>query len=72
VCLAVIRLSLFKYLLLLYCPRRGRDSLPTFRQFFSSAFSLTYVSLASMKVPPDSLRVRFLEQITPVLTHLKS
>ncbi|PWA17413.1 hypothetical protein CCH79_00011410 [Gambusia affinis] len=40
--------------------RRGRDSLPTFRQFFSSAFSLTYVSLASMKVPPDSLRALFL------------
>ncbi|KAM4557006.1 capping protein, Arp2/3 and myosin-I linker protein 3 isoform 1-T1 [Fundulus diaphanus] len=40
--------------------RRGRDSLPTFRQFFSSAFSLTQVSLASMKVPPDSLRALFL------------
>lgn len=36
--------------------RKARDSLPTFRQFFSSAFSLTHVSLASMKVPPDSLR----------------
>lgn len=36
--------------------RKARDSLPSFRQFFSSAFSLTYVSLASMKVPPDSLR----------------
>ncbi|XP_026169417.1 capping protein, Arp2/3 and myosin-I linker protein 3 [Mastacembelus armatus] len=40
--------------------RRARDSLPTFRQFFSSAFSLTHVSLASMKVPPDSLRALFL------------
>uniref|UniRef100_A0A3P8QPK3 CARMIL pleckstrin homology domain-containing protein n=1 Tax=Astatotilapia calliptera TaxID=8154 RepID=A0A3P8QPK3_ASTCA len=37
-----------------------RDSLPTFRQFFSSAFSLTHVSLASMKVPPDSMRALFL------------
>ncbi|TKS80297.1 Capping protein [Collichthys lucidus] len=36
--------------------RKARDSLPTFRQFFSSAFSLTHVSLSSMKVPPDSLR----------------
>ena len=36
--------------------RKARDSLPTFRQFFSSAFSLSHVSLASMKVPPDSLR----------------
>lgn len=36
--------------------RKARDSLPTFRQFFSSAFSLTHVSLASVKVPPDSLR----------------
>ncbi|TWW72980.1 myosin-I linker protein 3 [Takifugu flavidus] len=35
--------------------RKARDSLPTFRQFFSSAFSLTHVSLASMKVPPDWL-----------------
>uniref|UniRef100_A0A3Q3WH06 Uncharacterized protein n=1 Tax=Mola mola TaxID=94237 RepID=A0A3Q3WH06_MOLML len=40
--------------------RKARDSLPTFRQFFSSAFSLTHVSLASMKVPPDSLRALFL------------
>ncbi|KAM9719685.1 capping protein, Arp2/3 and myosin-I linker protein 3 isoform 2-T2 [Menidia menidia] len=40
--------------------RKARDSLPTFRQFFSSAFSLTQVSLASMKVPPDSLRALFL------------
>nr|XP_019968766.1 PREDICTED: capping protein, Arp2/3 and myosin-I linker protein 3-like isoform X4 [Paralichthys olivaceus] len=40
--------------------RKARDSLPTFRQFFSSAFSLSYVSLASMKVPPDSLRALFL------------
>ncbi|KAM6920461.1 capping protein, Arp2/3 and myosin-I linker protein 3 [Lycodopsis pacificus] len=40
--------------------RKARDSLPTFRQFFSSAFSLTHVSLASVKVPPDSLRALFL------------
>ncbi|XP_049889287.1 capping protein, Arp2/3 and myosin-I linker protein 3 isoform X2 [Epinephelus moara] len=40
--------------------RKARDSLPTFRQFFSSAFSLTHVSLACMKVPPDSLRALFL------------
>ncbi|XP_058499338.1 capping protein, Arp2/3 and myosin-I linker protein 3 isoform X4 [Solea solea] len=40
--------------------RKARDSLPTFRQFFSSAFSLTHVSLASTKVPPDSLRALFL------------
>ncbi|XP_055359768.1 capping protein, Arp2/3 and myosin-I linker protein 3 isoform X2 [Betta splendens] len=40
--------------------RKVRDTLPTFRQFFSSAFSLTHVSLASMKVPPDSLRALFL------------
>ncbi|KAM3866143.1 capping protein, Arp2/3 and myosin-I linker protein 3 [Diretmus argenteus] len=40
--------------------RKARDSLPTFRQFFSSAFSLTHVSLACVKVPPDSLRALFL------------
>uniref|UniRef100_H3CR89 Capping protein regulator and myosin 1 linker 3 n=1 Tax=Tetraodon nigroviridis TaxID=99883 RepID=H3CR89_TETNG len=40
--------------------RKARDSLPTFRQFFSSAFSLSHVSLASMKVPPDWLRALFL------------
>uniref|UniRef100_A0A1A7XJJ3 Leucine rich repeat containing 16B n=1 Tax=Iconisemion striatum TaxID=60296 RepID=A0A1A7XJJ3_9TELE len=40
--------------------RKARDSLPSFRQFFSSAFSLTQVSLASMKVPPDTLRALFL------------
>ncbi|CAL1580131.1 unnamed protein product [Knipowitschia caucasica] len=43
-----------------FAHRKVRDSLPTFRQFFSSAFSLTHVSLASMKVPPDSLRALFL------------
>nr|XP_020459142.1 capping protein, Arp2/3 and myosin-I linker protein 3-like isoform X2 [Monopterus albus] len=36
--------------------RRVKDTLPSFRQFFSSAFSLTHVSLASMKLPPDVLR----------------
>ncbi|XP_037325813.2 capping protein, Arp2/3 and myosin-I linker protein 3-like isoform X1 [Pungitius pungitius] len=36
--------------------RKAKDTLPLFRQFFSSAFSLTYVSLASMKLPPDVLR----------------
>ncbi|TNM87511.1 hypothetical protein fugu_005732 [Takifugu bimaculatus] len=36
--------------------RKVKDSLPLFRQFFSSAFSLTYVSLAAMKLPPDVLR----------------
>ncbi|XP_041913519.1 capping protein, Arp2/3 and myosin-I linker protein 3-like isoform X3 [Alosa sapidissima] len=36
--------------------RKVKDSLPYFRQFFSSAFSLTHVSLSSMKLPPDVLR----------------
>ncbi|XP_036969838.1 capping protein, Arp2/3 and myosin-I linker protein 3-like isoform X2 [Acanthopagrus latus] len=36
--------------------RKVKDTLPLFRQFFSLAFSLTYVSLASMKLPPDVLR----------------
>uniref|UniRef100_A0A3B4VKS9 Capping protein, Arp2/3 and myosin-I linker protein 3-like n=1 Tax=Seriola dumerili TaxID=41447 RepID=A0A3B4VKS9_SERDU len=36
--------------------RKVKDTLPMFRQFFSSAFSLTHVSLASMKLPPDVLR----------------
>ncbi|XP_034555561.1 capping protein, Arp2/3 and myosin-I linker protein 3-like isoform X2 [Notolabrus celidotus] len=36
--------------------RKVKDTLPLFRQFFSSAFSLTYVSLASTKLPPDVLR----------------
>ncbi|XP_008280204.1 leucine-rich repeat-containing protein 16B-like [Stegastes partitus] len=36
--------------------RKVKDTLPLFRQFFSSAFSLTHVSLASMKLPPDVLR----------------
>ncbi|XP_077439282.1 capping protein, Arp2/3 and myosin-I linker protein 3-like isoform X1 [Vanacampus margaritifer] len=36
--------------------RKGKDTLPLFRQFFSSAFSLTHVSLAAMKLPPDVLR----------------
>ncbi|KAI1901287.1 hypothetical protein AGOR_G00032760 [Albula goreensis] len=40
--------------------RRVRETLPMFRQFFSSAFSLTHLSLASMKLPPDALRALFL------------
>ncbi|XP_030228548.1 capping protein, Arp2/3 and myosin-I linker protein 3 isoform X4 [Gadus morhua] len=33
-----------------------KDTLPLFHQFINSAFSLTHVSLASMKLPPDVLR----------------
>ncbi|XP_030630499.1 capping protein, Arp2/3 and myosin-I linker protein 3 [Chanos chanos] len=40
--------------------RKIRETLPSFRQFFSSAFSLTHISLASMKMPPDVLRALFL------------
>ncbi|XP_071262509.1 capping protein, Arp2/3 and myosin-I linker protein 3-like isoform X5 [Salvelinus alpinus] len=40
--------------------RKVKETLPLFRQFFSSAFSLTHVSLASMKLPPDSLRSLFI------------
>uniref|UniRef100_A0A8B9L978 Capping protein regulator and myosin 1 linker 3 n=1 Tax=Astyanax mexicanus TaxID=7994 RepID=A0A8B9L978_ASTMX len=40
--------------------RKVKESLPFFRQFFSSAFSLTHVSLASMKLPPEALRNLFL------------
>ncbi|KAK5907277.1 hypothetical protein CesoFtcFv8_005145 [Champsocephalus esox] len=36
--------------------RKVKDTLPLLSQFFSSAFSLTYVSMASMKLPPDVLR----------------
>lgn len=37
-------------------PRKVKETLPLFCQFFSSAFSLTHVSLASMKLPPEALR----------------
>ncbi|XP_049588264.1 capping protein, Arp2/3 and myosin-I linker protein 3 isoform X3 [Syngnathus scovelli] len=40
--------------------RKGKDTLPLFRQFFSSAFSLTHVSLAAMKLPPDVFRALLL------------
>ncbi|XP_061635438.1 capping protein, Arp2/3 and myosin-I linker protein 3-like isoform X4 [Phyllopteryx taeniolatus] len=36
--------------------RKGKDTVPLFRRFFSAAFSLTHVSLAAMKLPPDVLR----------------
>ncbi|CAL8270433.1 unnamed protein product [Arctogadus glacialis] len=36
--------------------RKVKDTLPLFHQFINSAFSLTHVSLASMKLPPDVLR----------------
>ncbi|XP_035270940.1 capping protein, Arp2/3 and myosin-I linker protein 3-like isoform X2 [Anguilla anguilla] len=40
--------------------KKMKETLPMFRQFFSSAFSLTHISLASMKLPPDALRALFL------------
>ncbi|XP_041696261.1 capping protein, Arp2/3 and myosin-I linker protein 3 isoform X3 [Coregonus clupeaformis] len=40
--------------------RKVKETLPLFRQFFSSAFSLTHVSLASMKLPPEALRSLFI------------
>ncbi|KAJ8272534.1 hypothetical protein GJAV_G00090320 [Gymnothorax javanicus] len=40
--------------------RKVRESLPLFRQFFSSAFSLSHLSLASMKLPADVLRALLL------------
>ncbi|XP_076828794.1 capping protein, Arp2/3 and myosin-I linker protein 3 isoform X2 [Brachyhypopomus gauderio] len=43
-----------------FSARKVRETLPTFRQFFSSAFSLSHLSLASMKLPPDMLRALFL------------
>ncbi|TSL47579.1 Capping protein, Arp2/3 and myosin-I linker protein 3 [Bagarius yarrelli] len=43
-----------------FAHRKVKDTLPLFRQFFSSAFSLTHVSLASMKLPPEALRNLFL------------
>ncbi|KAK1879263.1 Capping protein Arp2/3 and myosin-I linker protein 3, partial [Dissostichus eleginoides] len=58
-CLCCLNIFLLFFLSFLF-PRKARDSLPTFRQFFSSAFSLTHVSLASVKVPPDMLRALFL------------
>uniref|UniRef100_A0A8C6S9N6 Capping protein regulator and myosin 1 linker 3 n=1 Tax=Neogobius melanostomus TaxID=47308 RepID=A0A8C6S9N6_9GOBI len=36
--------------------RKVKDTLPLFRQFFCSAFSLNHVSLSAMKLPPDVLR----------------
>ncbi|XP_046728887.1 capping protein, Arp2/3 and myosin-I linker protein 3-like isoform X3 [Silurus meridionalis] len=43
-----------------FAHRKTKETLPLFRQFFSSAFSLTHVSLASMKLPPEALRNLFL------------
>ncbi|XP_060740151.1 capping protein, Arp2/3 and myosin-I linker protein 3-like isoform X1 [Tachysurus vachellii] len=43
-----------------FAHRKVKETLPLFRQFFSSAFSLTHVSLASMKLPPEALRNLFL------------
>ncbi|XP_058251760.1 capping protein, Arp2/3 and myosin-I linker protein 3 [Hemibagrus wyckioides] len=40
--------------------RKAKETLPTFRQFFTSAFSLSHLSMASMKMPPDVLRALFL------------
>lgn len=54
-------------------PRKVKETLPLFCQFFSSAFSLTHVSLASMKLPPDALRSVPLFSYSPLLslTHLQ-
>uniref|UniRef100_A0AAY4D1R9 Capping protein regulator and myosin 1 linker 3 n=1 Tax=Denticeps clupeoides TaxID=299321 RepID=A0AAY4D1R9_9TELE len=40
--------------------RKVKETLPLFHQFFSSAFSLTHVSMGSMKLPPDALRALLL------------
>uniref|UniRef100_A0A3B3ZWY2 Capping protein regulator and myosin 1 linker 3 n=1 Tax=Periophthalmus magnuspinnatus TaxID=409849 RepID=A0A3B3ZWY2_9GOBI len=44
--------------------RKVKDTLPLFRQFFSSAFSLNHVSLSSMKLPPDVLSFFFFALLT--------
>ncbi|XP_034160024.1 capping protein, Arp2/3 and myosin-I linker protein 3 isoform X2 [Pangasianodon hypophthalmus] len=43
-----------------FSQRKLKDMLPTFRQFFTSAFSLSHLSMASMKMPADVLRALFL------------
>ncbi|KAK6310972.1 hypothetical protein J4Q44_G00190270 [Coregonus suidteri] len=43
-----------------FSQRKVRETLPVFRQFFSSAFSLTHINLSSMKIPLDTLRALFL------------
>ncbi|XP_047012619.1 capping protein, Arp2/3 and myosin-I linker protein 3 isoform X2 [Ictalurus punctatus] len=43
-----------------FSQRKVKDTLPTLRQFFTSAFSLSHLSMASMKMPPDVLRALFL------------
>ncbi len=56
-CIVSSLLCLLSLILFIFTSnRKVKDTLPLFRQFFSSAFSLTYVSLASMKLPPDVLR----------------
>lgn len=39
--------------------KKGKDALPSFRQFFSSTFSLAHVSLSGIKLPLDALRALF-------------
>ncbi|KAM9584572.1 capping protein, Arp2/3 and myosin-I linker protein 3 [Morphnus guianensis] len=39
--------------------RKARETPPTLRQFFCSAFALAHVSLAGVRVPPDALRSLF-------------
>ncbi|XP_062850006.1 capping protein, Arp2/3 and myosin-I linker protein 3 [Trichomycterus rosablanca] len=43
-----------------FCHRKVKETLPTFRQFLSLVFSLSHLSLASMKMPPEVLRDLFL------------
>ncbi|KAL0966343.1 hypothetical protein UPYG_G00294110 [Umbra pygmaea] len=51
--------------------KKVRETLPVFRQFFSSAFSLTHVNLSSTRIPPDTLRALFLGLSTnPHITDL--
>uniref|UniRef100_A0A8C9RQ31 Capping protein regulator and myosin 1 linker 3 n=1 Tax=Scleropages formosus TaxID=113540 RepID=A0A8C9RQ31_SCLFO len=40
--------------------KKMRETMPLFRQFFSSAFSLSHVSLAGIKLPADALRTLFI------------
>ncbi|MGH0132280.1 UNVERIFIED_CONTAM: hypothetical protein FKN15_033921 [Acipenser sinensis] len=39
--------------------RKSKETLPSFKQFFSSAFSLNHISLSGVKLPTEALRALF-------------
>ncbi|KAL0963365.1 hypothetical protein UPYG_G00305400 [Umbra pygmaea] len=65
VCSALLRgstrhLSVLNVSKSVFAHRKGKDVPPTFKHFFSSALSLSYINLSGTKLPPEALKALLL------------